>query len=142
MVSIGLALKRRTIWYPVAFAAGGVVQFALLALLVPRWGSVAAARALAAGFAVVTGVRLVVGRSAYAQSYEIARMLKVGLAAGAVFALGSMIRFQSLAVNIASRSLVVCFGLPLLLVALRFLDAKERDWLRMLPSRLRQAWSA
>ncbi len=122
---VGVYLKKLTHRLPMVTGAAAAITIALNFMLVPRYGMMAAAWITLLAFAVQAALLWYVVRRAYAVPYEWGRVLRLAIAAAAIFGLGQLPALSSTPVRLG---LIVMF--PLLLLALGFLDASEKRHLR------------
>ncbi|MCK5116096.1 MAG: oligosaccharide flippase family protein [Candidatus Aegiribacteria sp.] len=57
LISVGLMLKRKTIWYPIAYALGSMISLGLMVILVDKFGPPGAALALLIGNLTTSYIR-------------------------------------------------------------------------------------
>jgi O-antigen/teichoic acid export membrane protein len=139
LTSIGLNITSRTRYYPVATAAGALVNVTLNLLLIPRFGMVGAAWASAAGYAVQAAVAFHFSQRFYPIRYEAGRLARAVAAAAAGFGAARLVPPLPALVAIAVRGGTV---LGIMLAALwitRFFNAEELRWLDSLRRQRRDA---
>jgi len=138
-VSPGLHLSGKTKYLP--FLAGGAAALNLAgnALLVPRFGMMAAAGSTTAAFAALAAATLFIGQRFYPVHYEWGRLARVAAVAGLIYfaatrvpAASSAAGSSGLAGAAGIAAIVGIVAFPLLLWASGFLDDGERLALRTL----------
>ncbi len=129
LVSIGLALKRRTSWFSLAFALGSALNLALLMFLVPEHGPAGAGMALLAGNLLICLVRFRASQRIYPIGFELSRIARIVLVFGASYAVSALVRIESPGASLAIRATISVALAPLLLAATRFFLPGE--WRRL-----------
>lgn len=137
LVSVGLALKRQTHWFPISFAVGALINLVLMLMLVPLIGLLGAAAASVMAYAAMCLIRYLAGRRIYPLRFERGRLGKLAVACATTFACGSLISVESLCLALALKAMTLVLGLPALLFALQFFDPVEIGYLKAAGSRLR-----
>lgn len=134
-LGVGIALKRKTEYFPIADGASVVVNIPLMFALIPRYGSVGAAIALVAAYLMNCVVRYFAGRKFYPVDYEWGRMLKMTLCAFALYGISLMISFENIWLSISMKTLLAA-SFPLLLLVVRFYEDVEKYKIRELWARI------
>ena len=130
LTSIGLNLTSRTEFYPVATVTAATLGLAAGAWLMPQFGVMGAAVALAIAYATQTTIAFVLARRFYPIPYEWGRLLRVGAAAViAAVAARALPDMPPLAGLLARGALTTGLFLTLLWIS-GFLRATERAFLR------------
>jgi O-antigen/teichoic acid export membrane protein len=126
VVTIATGRSRRTQFNWVATTAGAALNFALNLWLIPAYGMLGAAYATLAGWILIMAMRTWNAQSVYPVKYQWRRVIVLGLAAGALTAIGKEM----------PHSLPLAIGLtlayPLVLAACGFYLPAERKRLRRL----------
>lgn len=125
--------KTRSILYIAVLAAAINIAFNLL--FIPRFGMMGAAAATLLAYISMAVFLFLVNRRMYPIDYEVGRILKIGLAAGVIYAVHLVVSSSSLGIEIALKTILLAGFFGLLLV-FRFFQAKE---FQALARRLRRA---
>lgn len=131
LLGVGLSLRRRTTYFPIAVGLGTLVNLMGLYFLVPAYHELGAAFASVLGPFAVCIFYYFTGRIFYPLKLEWTRILKALLAGAILLALQwlAIPPIESMLLSLAVISVIM--GLfPLLIWALGFLDYEERRWLR------------
>jgi O-antigen/teichoic acid export membrane protein len=121
----GLLYSKRPKWIAVATIVAAALNITLNLLLVPYFGIMAAAVNTFVAFAVLLVLMMIVGQREFPLRYETARLLRLGLAALLLFALGWWITPTMLWLSLAYKTAVVA-ALPVLLWVTGFFTPSER----------------
>jgi O-antigen/teichoic acid export membrane protein len=131
LLSVGLFLKRKTAWFPLAFGLGAAVALSSMVILIPLFGNGAGAAAgILLGNAVICFIRFRAGQRVFWISFEIVRLMKIVLAGGVLYAAASIIHIHSPVYAILVKSALVLLGYPILLTVLRFPGKGEIGYLK------------
>jgi len=122
--------------FPAALA-GLVANVILLLVLVPAWGIAGAGVALCGAYVVMIGVMHLLTRRAFAAAFEWRRLAQLAVVAGGMAALGDALLPTHGAVGLLSRAAVLA-AIPAVLLATRFLHARELEQARVLLRRAGQ----
>ena len=122
--------------FPAALA-GLVANVILLLVLVPAWGIAGAGVALCGAYVVMIGVMHLLTRRAFAAAFEWRRLAQLAVVAGGMAALGDALLPTHGAVGLLSRAAVLA-AIPVVLLATRFLHARELEQARVLLRRAGQ----
>ena len=141
VLNIGITLRKRTIFAPLVIAAALIVNLALNFWLIPRYGSFGATVATLISYAVFCGLRYWASNLFFKVRYEwgrVAKMMATGVALFAAFYAidhlrGDLDSFsyddphrRNLIYLSAFLKTLLALSFPLLLLAERFYDARER----------------
>jgi uncharacterized membrane protein YdcZ (DUF606 family) len=102
------------------------------------YGIMAAAWNTSIGYAVLFVMTFIESNRRYPIPYEYRRLAVLGVLAGAVYVLGSLIRLPSHFLDALARLAVIALY-PIALFVLRFFNAREIAGMRLLLARLRPA---
>jgi len=141
LVGIGLGLKRKTIWFPVALGAGAIVYTIVLIFMIPKIGILGAGIALAVAYGIICIVRFFAGQRIYPMRFETMRILKLLIATFIVLFIGETIDIENVWLSIIFNVTLVIIGLPLLLFGLRFADENEIAYLKGFWVRFRRGFA-
>jgi O-antigen/teichoic acid export membrane protein len=141
VLNIGITLKKRTVFAPLVIAAALVVNVALNFWLIPRYASMGATVSTLISYAVFCALRFWASNLFFKVRYEWARVFKMS-------ATGSLVIFAFYAIDYlrgdlrddsyddparrkviyltASVKVLLALSFPLILLALRFYDERER----------------
>lgn len=129
MIGVGLNLKRKTYYFPLAVGIGTTVNFMLLILLVPRFYEWGATWASVIGSLAVCAVNYFANRTFFPLPYEWLRMAKVFAVAVTVYGVSCALRFRSpLQTLVAQSGLWLLY--PILLYFTRFFELREIQYAR------------
>jgi O-antigen/teichoic acid export membrane protein len=125
ILDVGIMLSKKTYLRAINVTCAAVVNLALNYLLIPRFDMMGAAMATFLSYLFLSIMTHFVSGSVYWVKYEYARLLKMYVAAVAIFFVASSFEFSSTVVSICVKSAIVVM-FPLALVPLRFYDEKEK----------------
>ena len=123
--NIGLLLEKKTAWLARINMFNAVLVLLLNWALISRWGALGAAIATLIGFCVKSGLTYWASRRYYRTHFEVARVLKILLAAACAFALVQPIRIMEPWLSLMAKALVILASYPLVLAFTRFLTPSE-----------------
>ncbi len=136
LTSIGIAVAKEARWYPLVTLCSAFTNVAGNVLLIPRFGMLGAAWATVASYAVMALLGWLISRRLFPLPFEYARLARVTLVAGLVYAL-SLAAPDALWPALAAKTALLA-AFPLLLLASRAVTAGElrqvRDALRARPA--------
>jgi O-antigen/teichoic acid export membrane protein len=138
LIGVGLGLKRRTYWFPIALGAGALVYWPLMMVSVPTMGIGGAALSLVIAYCIMCVVRYFAGQRVYPMRFETARLVKLLIASCATLLLGNAIVMDSVWLSLVLKGTVVILGMPAVLLGLRFVDKTETEHLRRVGLYLRE----
>jgi len=128
LTSIGIAIEKKTRYYPVITAAAAGTNLVANFALIPPFGMLGAAWATVVSYAVMAGLGLRFSQRVYPIAFETGRLARIGGAALASFAL-SRLAPEPLAWALAAKAASLA-AFPLLLLGSGFLTLQERVTLR------------
>jgi O-antigen/teichoic acid export membrane protein len=126
VVSAPFYLRDRTKWLGSLTALSGLANLLLNYLLVPGYGMMGAATATLICYAALFLVTAFIGRRYYPITYEWSRIIKIFLAAGAVYA-GSLFITNDSEIIAGVLKLFSLLGFPVLLYLFKFFKPEEID---------------
>ena len=135
---VGLLLKGKSSWLPIAKGIAAVVSVALNFLLVPKYGIQGAASAGAIAFGLYSVTILTVAQRVYAIHFEYARIARIMGAVALVFLLSTLVPIDSLLVAIGMKSLVL-LAFPVTLWVSGFFMKEEIAFVKRRIGALRQS---
>lgn len=127
LFSVGLELKRKTFWYPLASLLGLAVYFSMLVILTERVGLTGAGIALALGYLVTVAFGYWRSQQIYPVRLESGRIFKVALVSLILLGVGQVISLWAIPIWLALpvKFCTVLIGFPVLLLLFRFPDGPE-----------------
>lgn len=134
----GTYFSMRTRMVPVLTLAAGGVNVALNFALIPALGIVGSAVATLAAFSVLAVAQGALSQRLHPIAWEYGRWVKILMAAGAAFAIGSLGGDNTTATSLVVKVVAIALVFPTTLTLLGFWRQEERAFLRELPARLRQ----
>lgn len=140
LVSVGLALKRQTRWFPVSLAIGLALHLCLMFALLPVLGILGAGVSLSIGYLGMCVFRYVISQRIYSVSLEIYRLLRILIAALVLFWFGKTIDIvgMSILMSLTLKFVIVVVGFPILLSLMNFQDPTEVATVRELKALAKQ----
>jgi O-antigen/teichoic acid export membrane protein len=127
---VGIYLEKKTKYLPAVTGAGALVNVLANITLIPLFGMMGSAYASLIGYLVMAGLLYIFAQKYYTISYEFSRLLKLALAAAAIFAFGYYIKGSWM---VMVKCLLIV-GFPLLLWVMGFFERRELHALRRLVS--------
>lgn len=137
LIGVGLGLKRKTVWFPIALTIGGIVGVGLMFAIVLPLGINGIAIAVAVSSLITCLVRYWAGQRIYPIAFEGIRILKLVLVVAILLIIGAAMNIEWLGLSIAIRSLLVLLGMPVLLFSLSFFDSSELGHLQRVVMKVR-----
>ena len=137
LTSVGLAITKRTIYYPLATGLAVAGSLSANLVLIPRFGIMGAAYTHVIAYAILAGAGIALSQRQYPIRYEWARLFKIAAAGLAAHALAVSAPLGVLGPlgSLVGRGMLVAFGYPAGLFALGFFRSTEiarmREVLRM-----------
>ncbi len=133
LTSIGLGIEKKTSVYPLIALVAGVLNVAANLALIPRYGIMGAAWATVISYATMAALGAWLSARVYPLPLEIARLLRLSVAAAACFTLSRLAPAPFW--SAVAWKAACCAAFPLLAAALGFLRDSERAQLRAWLSR-------
>jgi O-antigen/teichoic acid export membrane protein len=127
---VGIYLEKKTKYLPAVTGAGALVNVLANITLIPLFGMMGSAYASLIGYLVMAGLLYIFAQKYYTIPYEFSRLLKLALAAAAIFAFGYYIKGSWM---VMVKCLLIV-GFPLLLWVMGFFERRELHALRRLVS--------
>jgi O-antigen/teichoic acid export membrane protein len=121
---VGLSLKRKTGFFPVAIGSGLILEITLMLILVPKIGMIGAAIAMAATYVLVFLARMVLGHRYYPVPIEWGRIMKLFSIAAIIFGISQTIQMDNIWVSIILRGMLA-LSFPICLWLARFFRPEE-----------------
>ncbi|MEZ5358255.1 MAG: oligosaccharide flippase family protein [Candidatus Zixiibacteriota bacterium] len=121
---IGLLLKKKTMYLGLAAALGAIINVGCNWYLIPRLGVWGATITTLVSFVFFFTFTTYFAQKYYSVPYQIGRILKMAVTAGALFYAGISINPGHIAVSIAVKSLIAC-AFPFVLYFLKFYSEPE-----------------
>ncbi|HPR88757.1 MAG TPA: oligosaccharide flippase family protein [bacterium] len=119
--SVGIQVKKKTLYFPLVLAIAAGLGIALNFLLIPGQGLMGAGYARAVSFAAMAVGIAVISERYYAIPYNYSRIVKLVAVAGFILLLNHWINFSSLFLTIAARFFIL-FLFPVLLYLWGFFE--------------------
>ncbi len=153
VLNIGITLKKRTIYAPVVILAALAVNVGLNFMLIPTYGSLGATISTLISYAVFCALRFWASNMFFKVSYEWGRVFTMGAIGSLIIALFYVVDYlrgdlseysyddpvrRRVIYLSAAIKVLAALSFPLLLLALRFYDERER---RRLTEIRRKVWS-
>lgn len=135
--SVGLALLRKTKYFPIAEAIGASTGVILMFVLVPRYGMRGAGIGMVASYLTVFAFRTLVARRFFVVEYEWVRIGKMIACAIIIYFIASAIVLETVWISIVIKGLL-SLSFPLTLYATGFYQEVEKGKLREIAGVLRQ----
>ena len=129
VVRVGLLIKEKSKYLPLANGLAATINLVLNFILIPRHGMMGAALATAISFFVRTVSTLYIAQKLYHIDFEFIRMFKIGLTAIIIFEISSLISTNSLWFSILAKAGILCL-FPIILHIFRFLTPEEANFLK------------
>ncbi|MCD6165492.1 polysaccharide biosynthesis C-terminal domain-containing protein, partial [bacterium] len=129
VVRVGLLIKEKSKYLPLANGLAATINLVLNFILIPRHGMMGAALATAISFFVRTVATLYIAQKLYHIDFEFIRMFKIGLTAIIIFEISSLISTDSLWFSILAKAGILCL-FPIILHIFRFLTTEEANFLK------------
>lgn len=139
LFSIGIAIEKRTGYYPLITAVSAAVNVAANLLLVPRLGILGAAWATVAAYGVMAAVGIVVGQRLYPLPVSAGRLARLFAAAAVTLALSALAGPGAWGLAVKAAALL---AFPALLLAAGFVAVEDRALLSAVFLRERAQGSA
>ena len=124
VLGVGTYLEAKTKYLAVFVVCAGVLNLGLNYLLIPDYGMMGAAGATVAAYLVLPVGSFLISRRFYSINYEWGRVIKILIAAGAIYA-GSVFISHDSAYVAGVFKLLALLGFPILLYVLRFYRPDE-----------------
>lgn len=125
LVSVPLMLARKTFWFPIAYAAGTVVELATLLILIPLMGTVSAGISMLFGNVMICYLRSRLGSRYMRVDLEWKRIMGVLLVFVLVALAANMINIGGYAVSILLRAVFTVSAAWFSLRALALMDRND-----------------
>jgi O-antigen/teichoic acid export membrane protein len=122
--SRGLYLTKKTRWLPVVVLSAAAVNAGCNFVLIPRWGMMGAAWATLLGYSVMLFLALAINQRVYYVPYDYGRIVKIFVAAGAVYFAAIWLSPEALIPGLLVKA-VVLVTYPMALYLTRFFEAEE-----------------
>jgi O-antigen/teichoic acid export membrane protein len=116
--------RGRTSRIAIVTLVSGAMNVTLILLLAPRFGVIAAAWATFASYLLMLGLAWGYGQQAFAIPYEYSRLVRVALAAGGLFAAGTLVADHDMPLRTMER-IAIWAAFPGALAILRFYERGE-----------------
>jgi len=126
--SVGVGIKKQTIYLPVIVGLSALVNLALNYLWVPTYGMMGAAYATVVSFLIQCLLAVSISQKLYFVAYEYRRVLCIIGVSGSIFLGSTWIVNGSLGLMIAQKALLLCLY-PVVLVVCGFLANDERRFI-------------
>ena len=124
IISVAVTVKRKTMYTAIANISGAVINIGLNFIMIPRYGMIGAAYATFISFMIVIGLTFYYNQKLIKIKYEILRVLKMFIAAAAIFFTGYFVVFENMVVSIVFKiTIIILF--PFLLILLKFYTPNE-----------------
>lgn len=124
--NIGFIIQKQTKYFAYINVSNGILNLALNFLLIPTYGMYGAAYATLISFTYVTAMTYLLSRRFFKIHFELIRLVKIFLAACAVFVVAGQISTFSIYLTMLLKTLVLG-SYPLILYAFGFFTQKERE---------------
>lgn len=124
ILSVGIALKKKTKYLPLVMGTGAMVNLGLNYLLIPSYGMMGAAVATVISYLVLPIGSYFVSRRFYPIKYEWGRVGKIFIAAALVY-VGNLFISTDSAIITGLFKLASLLGFPILLFAFKFFKSEE-----------------
>lgn len=128
LTSIGIGIKKKTHYLPILTVSAAVLNVVLNILWIPRYGILGAAWSTVLGYGLMATAGAYLGNKHYPIPFEWGRWLRVVLAAGIAYALGSLAPL-ALWPALGVKTLA-SLSFPVALYFLGFFRDEEIDWLK------------
>jgi O-antigen/teichoic acid export membrane protein len=124
--NMGFIIEKQTKYFAYINVSNAILNLIMNFLLIPRYGAFGAAYATLISFTYVAAMTYILSRRFFKIHFEFVRLVKIFIAAVAVFIVAQQITFFPFYINIMAKTLaILCF--PLILYMLGFFTRKERD---------------
>ncbi len=126
-VSPGVHISGKTRYLTIISLVAAAVNLGLNLYLIPRYGMMGAAWSTAGAFLLIAVVTGMVAQHFYRVEYEYVRLAKLVLLGVAIYVLGDLVPLGTSVLAISGHLAIALLAFPLSLVAIGFLDERERD---------------
>ncbi len=140
ILSVGVNLKRKTIYYPLIMIIAAISNLILNFILIPEYGMIGAAVATVLSYFIMALMMFLISGRFYYVSYELIRITKIIAVGLAIYIIGLYPLSSSLALSVIYKILLLMLY-PLLLYITGFFTAEEKRRGKELVGQLRQSLS-
>ena len=124
--AIGMNLKKKTFYQPLAVGSAAMINLFLNYVLIPKWGTMGAASSTFVSFLLMATVANKISLHFYHVTYQYKRILMMVLTFAVIWGISGVVSIPNILISILFKILLLC-GYPVLLLGIGFFDKEEKE---------------